>query len=81
MGKQQFCDAPIDCWERNRDALRSALGWICEAGIFDDLRFHGNTKWRPAHLVALTLSWVWSRQSSLADAFTEAHQWSTQLFG
>jgi Transposase DDE domain len=81
MGKQQFCDAPIDCSERNRDALRSALGWICEAGIFDDLRFHGNTKWRPADLVALALSWVWSSQISLADAFTEAHKWSTKVFG
>lgn len=41
---------------------------------------HGNTKWQPAELVALSLLWAWSGQASLTDAFREAHRWSLKLF-
>lgn len=61
--------------------LRQALGWILQDGIFDDLKLHGNTKWRPVRLIALALLWVWSGKESLTDAFAEAQRWSTKLFG
>lgn len=75
----------LDAWavgssQSNGDALRRALDWTLQSGIFKDLSFHGNTKWQPVELVALALLWVWSSKPALTDAFIDAHRWSTKLF-
>ena len=56
----------------NGTMLRQALAWIGDAGIFDQLKFHGHTKWLPVNLVVLAVMWVWSDSSTLTGAFAEA---------
>jgi hypothetical protein len=66
---------------RENTMLRQALTWIVDAGIFHDLKFHGNTKWQPVDLVVLAVMWAWSDSSTLTAAFAEAHRWALALFG
>jgi hypothetical protein len=47
--------------------------------IFADLSMHGNTAWQAVDLVMLAVMWVWSNDSTLTGAFTEAQQWSMQV--
>jgi hypothetical protein len=61
--------------------LRQALAWVVEAGIFDRLKLHGNTKWVPTDLVVLAVLWVWSDQATLTAAFAQAARWATTLLG
>jgi hypothetical protein len=70
-----------DSLEPQARALRSALNWLLSDRIFEDLKFHGNTKWQPAPLVALALAWIWSSRDTLTGAFDDAHKWVTKLFG
>src|SRR5947208_1633122 len=65
----------------NGTMLRQALVWMVDAGIFHDLKFHGNTKWRPVALVVLAVMWVWSDSATLTAAFAEAARWAVSLFG
>lgn len=63
----------------NGETLLAAVRWVVDAGIFDELKFHGNTSWKPADLVILTVVWAWSETSTLTGAFQEAHRWSLKL--
>ena len=65
----------------NGDTLRRAVAWIVDAGIFSQLKFHGNTSWKAVDLVVLAVVWVWSGNATLTGAFTEAHGWSTEVLG
>jgi len=60
----------------NGETLLAAVRWIADAGIFDELKLHGNTGWKPVDLVILTVVWAWSDASALTGAFHEAHRWS-----
>jgi hypothetical protein len=46
--------------------------WLPDAGIFAQLRLHGNTKWSATDLVWMALLWAWSDQRHLTDAFAQA---------
>jgi hypothetical protein len=70
-------DSPVD----QGTALRRALAAIIDAGIFDNLRLHGNTKWMPTQLVGLAVLWAWSDQATLTAAFVEAARWAIALCG
>jgi hypothetical protein len=48
---------------------------------FEDLEFHGNTKWLVGDLIILAVLWVWSDHTSLVAGFTEARQWSLKMLG
>jgi hypothetical protein len=63
----------------NGESLLAAVRWIVDAGIFDELKFHGNTGWKPVDLVILTVVWAWSESSTLTGAFQEAHRWSLKV--
>src|SRR3972149_8598254 len=63
----------------NGEMLLAAMRWIVDAGIFDELKFHGNTGWKPVDLVILTVVWAWSESSTLTGAFQEAHRWSLKV--
>jgi Transposase DDE domain len=65
--------------EANGDTLRAAVAWILDPKIFADLSVHGNTAWQAVDLVMLAVMWVWSNDSTLTGAFTEAQQWSMQV--
>jgi hypothetical protein len=65
----------------NGHDLRRALDWIVSAGIFADVRVHGNVKWKPVALVRLAIFWVWSSQPGLVEAAKEAIALITKLFG
>ena len=56
----------------NGDTLLAAVRWVVDARIFDELKFHGNTSWKPADLVVLTVVWAWSESRTLCGAFDEA---------
>jgi hypothetical protein len=60
----------------NGETLLAAVRWVVDARIFDELKFHGNTSWKPADLVVLTVVWAWSESRTLCGAFDEAHRWS-----
>jgi hypothetical protein len=62
----------------NGEALLAAVRWVVDARIFDELKFHGNTTWKPVDLILLTVVWAWSEASTLTGAFDEAHRWSQQ---
>jgi hypothetical protein len=81
MSRKKLGNSAVGFSQSNGDALRRALDGILKSGIFEDLSFHGNTKWQPVQLVALALLWVWSSKTALTDAFSDAHRWSTKLFG
>ena len=63
------------------DFLRKAMEWAIDAGIFQDMKTHGNTSWIAKDLVMLAVLWVWSEKSQLTAAFTEATVWSQRLIG
>jgi hypothetical protein len=63
----------------NGETLLAAVRWAVDARIFDELKFHGNTTWRPVELILLTVVWAWSEASTLTGAFEEAHRWSQQV--
>jgi len=65
----------------NGDVLRAAVTWIVNEKSFDDLKFHGNTKWLVSDLVILAVLWVWSDHTTLTGAFTEAYGWSQRMLG
>jgi len=65
----------------NGETLLAAVRWIADAGIFDELAFHGNTGWKPVDLVILTVVWAWSESRTLTGAFDEAHRWSLVVLG
>ena len=56
----------------NGETLLAAVRWVVDARIFDELKFHGNTSWKPADLVVLTVVWAWSESRTLCGAFDEA---------
>jgi hypothetical protein len=57
----------------NKESLVRMLEWfLSDAGIFSNLKFHGNTSWLPKDLVWLALCWAWSESRNLTDGFTEA---------
>jgi hypothetical protein len=60
----------------NGETLLAAVRWVVDAGIFDQLAFHGNTSWKPVDLVVLAVVWAWSESRTLTGAFDEAHRWS-----
>jgi hypothetical protein len=60
----------------NGETLLAAMRWVVDAKIFDELKFHGNTSWKPADLIVLTVVWAWSESRTLCGAFDEAHRWS-----
>jgi hypothetical protein len=63
----------------NGETLLAAVRWIVDARIFDELKLHGNTGWKPVDLVILTVVWAWSESSTLTGAFHEAHRWSLNV--
>jgi Transposase DDE domain len=63
------------------DTLLAAVRWVVDARIFDELKFHGNTSWKPVDLVVLTIVWAWSESRTLTGAFDEAHRWSVAVLG
>jgi hypothetical protein len=65
----------------NRAALRRAIDWIVNDGMFADLRFHGNVKWTAVALVQLAIFWVWSNESSLVAGVIEAIAQVTAIWG
>jgi Transposase DDE domain len=74
-------DSRTQCKTRalNGETLLAAVSWVVDAGIFDELKFHGNTGWKPVDLVILTVVWAWSESSTLTGAFQEAHRWSMKV--
>ena len=42
----------------NGETLRSAVTWIVNEQSFQNLKFHGNTKWLVCDLVILAVLWV-----------------------
>jgi len=65
----------------NKQQIKEALKWAHDENIFNNLARHGNTKWLPDDLIALTLLWMWSPASALTDAFDDAKTYSQQIFG
>jgi hypothetical protein len=63
----------------NGEALLAAVRWVVDARIFDELKLHCNTTWKPVDLILLTVVWAWSEASTLTGAFDEAHRWSQQM--
>jgi hypothetical protein len=57
----------------SRESLAALQNWFLpNGGIFSRLRFHGNTSWLPVSLVWLAVTWSWSIQPNLTDAFDDA---------
>ena len=79
MRKRKDSPAPGRTRALNGETLLAAMRWIVDAGIFDELEFHGNTSWKPVDLVVLTVVWAWSESSTLTGAFQEAHRWSLKV--
>lgn len=67
--------------QTNGKDLQRAVNWIVNDSIFADVKLHGNVSWTPAALVRLAIFWVWSSESSLVAAATEAIQKVTAIFG
>jgi hypothetical protein len=65
----------------NSPQIRDAMNWLMANQSLEDFRFHGNTSWRPADLIVLTLLWIWSPAAKLTDAFEEARCQSLGLIG
>ncbi len=67
--------------DKQLDAVRRALHWIIDKNTSADLRFHGNTKWLPNHLVFLAIISAWNEANRLTDAFEKAARQSLAIFG
>ena len=65
----------------NGDDLRRALDWIVNDKMFANMRLHGNVNWRASALVRLAVFWMWSPQSSLVDAASNAVVVVKRIFG
>jgi len=65
----------------NKNCLLEVWEWLLPAGIFAKFTCHGNTKWKPMHLVILAFCWTWSDARCLTDAFVEASEGCRTLFG
>lgn len=65
----------------NGETLRAAVTWIVREGSFQNVKFHGNTKWLVCDLIILAVLWVWSDHATLTGAFVEAHGWSLKMLG
>jgi len=66
----------------NAASLRQAFAWLLpDAGIFAQVRFHGNVSWAASSLVLLALCWSWSEARYVTDAFTDAAAWCQALLG
>jgi len=65
----------------NRNQLQRSLDWILVDAIFEGLVFHGNVTWTAVALIRLTVFWVWSSETSLVAAATNAIDTVTRLFG
>jgi Transposase DDE domain len=66
----------------NAEAFGHLWAWFLpDARIFAKIRFHGNIKWSPVHLVGLVLCWAWSESRQLTGAFDEARKWVVQQSG
>lgn len=65
----------------NGETLRAAVAWAIDREIFSGFKVHGNTVWRMAELVTLTVIWVWSDRKTLTGAFQEANRWTIDLLG
>lgn len=79
MKARKDSPAPRTTRSPNGETLLAAVRWIVDAGIFNELKFHGNTGWKPADLILLTAVWAWSEASTLTGAFDEAHRWSQKV--
>ena len=65
----------------NVQQVRDAMNWLIANQSLEVFSFHGNTSWRPADLIVLTLLWIWSPAAKLTDAFEEARCQSLGLIG
>src|SRR5271165_4945720 len=65
----------------NGETLRAAVAWAFDRQIFAHLKVHGNTAWATMDLILLAVVWVWSNDTTLTGAFTEAHRWSMDVMG
>jgi len=65
----------------NGEMLRAAVTWIVNERSFENLKFHGNTKWLVCDLITLAVLWVWSDHTTLTGAFAEAYGWSLRMLG
>jgi Transposase DDE domain len=65
----------------NGETLRAAVAWAVDQQIFAHLKVHGNTVWKIADLILLTVVWVWSNDPTLTGAFVEAQRWSIDVLG
>src|SRR5919108_1464054 len=65
----------------NGETLRAAVAWAIDQQIFTHLKVHGNTVWKIADLILLTIIWVWSNDTTLTGAFVEAQRWSIDVLG
>lgn len=65
----------------NGKALRDAVAWAVDQQIFAQVKLHGNTGWKIVDLILLTVIWVWSNDTTLTGAFTEAQRWSLDVLG
>ena len=65
----------------NGETLRAAVTWVVHEKSFQNLNFHGNTKWLVCDLIILAVLWVWSDHATLTGAFAEAHGWSLKMLG
>jgi len=67
--------------QTNGDAVRRAVNWILDPGIFHDLKLHGNVKWAASALVTLAIFWVWAPESSSVEAAKSAIETVASIFG
>jgi hypothetical protein len=65
----------------NGETVRAAVAWAIGEQIFADLKLHGNTIWKTADLILLTVIWTWSNETTLTGAFLEANRWSMDVLG
>src|SRR5215207_8609094 len=79
MTKRKDSRVPRRTLALNGETLLSAVRWVVDARIFDELKFHGNTSWKPVDLIILTVVWAWSESRTLSGAFDEAHRWSLNV--
>jgi hypothetical protein len=78
----QSTDASATCPPALAPAtLIEALRWAVYDQLFACVALPRNTAWLPAHLVLLTLVWVFSDDKTLTGAFLQAHRWSVEVLG
>lgn len=66
----------------NGQSLGALLEWFLPNDqIFAKVKFHGNTAWKPVHLVRLALCWAWSGARYVTDGFTEALEYNQTISG